>query len=703
MLGRAPDTPPGLVLKATRPQRRLRLFFAACVAAQALGWLAAAAGLDGIGLSFPGVRPGRAWAAAWGLGGLVAGALCLRLRAPWAATVCSLCLGATVLLLAGHLAPRRGDTPLQGQPDRPWASDAQWTQEPLRKEPLPGWSGLPGAVARQHHHDFGVAYRLDGDSRRQLLAPPAAQGPGELWLLGCPATSGVGLEDEEGFAHRLETQAGPQMQVRHLPVSGCGTAQALSALQEQLRTRPAPGAVLYGWVGHPRMRNHLRQPWSASSPAPATPGFDIQDGRLQWRSPVPGRQAGVPHSPRPDDKERQATVALVREMVTLTQARGVPLVLLVLQDDGDPVLGTLRSLPGLNVLDLSRASQAVHPHDGHPTAAWHRAVARTVAADPWLAQLTGRAPPPVPETVSAVPLRDWQVSYVQAPGQPVPEAVSLPEQPGHPLRVVPGLAWTAKEPWALNVQRDGHALQRGAVYELELRARSSGPRPLRYSMARAQPPWTNLGLNGDIWLGTKWRTYRRYFTATDHDANGRLALHLGGDAHSVELAGEPAVRRLDAADAARALAAMAAPAWKLSVPQPGAAHLEHVAPVAEAPLSAVIDRLPDNDPWSIQLQHGGLPLEAGRQYTLELRLQTQAPRKLQLAITRSAAPWDNLGFYADLDALGAVQTLLYRFQARHADAAAQLVIALGGERAGVELHALRLFDDTGKALLDTPR
>jgi hypothetical protein len=73
-------------------------------------------------------------------------------------------------------------------------------------------------------------------------------------------------------------------------------------------------------------------------------------------------------------------------------------------------------------------------------------------------------------------------------------------------------------------------------YAVDFRARADSPRSIFVGFARANAPWSNLGLYRKMELTSAWQNFRGDFVATDDDDNGRIHFDVGESDISVELA-----------------------------------------------------------------------------------------------------------------------------------------------------------------------
>jgi hypothetical protein len=602
------------------------------------------------------------------------------------------CLVLLVAMFAlGYRPIKAGDLTVHlGQSPRAWQSETEWTELHTRVDQRFAWTNQPNAVARQVGRDFSVTYHTDSEGWRKLPAPTAVPPHGEIWFAGCSFTYGAEVEDEELYVHRL-AKAWPGVRVRNFAVSGWGTTNALLALKEHLARQPKPDAVVYGWIGHHSKRNYLRKSWFGAGRAAIIPHFELDGGELRWRGMIAGTKADLEDGPALDEYEFRLTVALVREMARLARERGVPLVMLVLSEADYKVPDAVRGEPGLHVLDASRVSYSRHRDgDGHPTALWHQVVARKVASDPMLADLTGLRELHVPEAIAAPAMGSWGLERDLTDKSATTAAIAYPAQPGQPLRVTfSGKPAGNLSTWSL--KRSQSAVTAGNVYAVELRVRSDGTRPLQYALTQGQPPWKNLGLEGTLMLTPEWQQLRRFFVATHVEANSWLVLNIGGSTQSVELAEEPRIRELSGAEATAARKVLARAGWKLSVADGAQAILDFPSADPGPPFRARMFSVPDADVWKIQLQHAS-PMVAGKQYTFELRARSARPRSLEYAVSQDRAPWENLGLWGRLALTPDWQTVRRTFVATRDDAGGRVILAIGGNTEPVEIGEVRLAD-----------
>lgn len=253
---------------------------------------------------------------------------------------------------------------------------------------------------------YDVVYSIRPDHFR--VTPGNGSGPQRVNFLGCSITFGEGLNDDQTlpyyFAQRL-----PGVDVQNFAFSGYGPQQALAILQ---RGRDTHGQVNFFFTApwH-ALRSACKPLWTLGSPRyELGPGGAVQiAGRCgQVGSPVGEylsralvkstlyRAVREVLFSRVNDADIELHLALIREMVAVSHARGQKLVIgFIKADEGffantsysnARVLSEIARLAD-DAMDLTLAdrSEAVdrryylHPLDRHPSAEANRERARLVA------------------------------------------------------------------------------------------------------------------------------------------------------------------------------------------------------------------------------------------------------------------------------------------------------------------------------------
>lgn len=177
-----------------------------------------------------------------------------------------------------------------------------------------GYLGYPLTRARNWNApDFDVTYRFDEAGWRRT--PIAGQSRGEVLVLGCSFTFGIGCEDDETWPFQCAERFWQGYQVCNRAWPSAGTAFAHRALVEQLDRGRAPRVVLYTMLqDHPR-RNALRKSWADHLFGKVwLPSYGFEDGRLHYLGLVPKRAAHEADGPELDQREENLAVAQLYEM-----------------------------------------------------------------------------------------------------------------------------------------------------------------------------------------------------------------------------------------------------------------------------------------------------------------------------------------------------------------------------------------------------
>jgi hypothetical protein len=124
----------------------------------------------------------------------------------------------------------------------------------------------------------------------------------------------------------------------------------------------------------------------------------------------------------------------------------------------------------------------------------------------------------------------WKLSAEYPSEASLAHASPVPKTP-FLVRVQP----SGKDIWAIQLQRDGVALEAGRKYTFVLRARADRARPLEYAITLDRPSWENLGLWGKAELGPEWQEVRRDFIATADEPHARITLAIGSSEVPVEI------------------------------------------------------------------------------------------------------------------------------------------------------------------------
>lgn len=675
----------------TRSPRKFHVLFCALATTLGLVLMGISQVISSVSIPFTWVRIDSEYGLVLGILVTLLGLASWKLPTPFAMMLSSSVGTLIIIVVLGYRPIQAGDLSMMlGAKPRIWQSDHEWSELISRNDDRYGWSNSPNASGRQVNRDFSVSYNLDSEGWRRLPAVAAGSARGEVWFLGCSFTFGVGVEDEQTYPHRLAAQAWPTFQVRNFSVSGWGTTQAHLALEHALKQRSAPQLVIYGLIAHHRQRNYLRKSWFAKSRGGWVPRVEVENGQLRWHGMGANLEANWEDGSELDEAEYRVTEALIRGMARLSREHGVPFVLLLLDDVEARMLDPLRDEPGLHIVDVGDLSSSFFPNEGHPTAVWHQAIAHAIAANPLFAELAHSTELYAPDAIPDPPMRAWQASWNRQDSESMRAIIGYPERTGAPLHID---LWgtPSGDPWKAVVQRSDYSIKKGQMYSLELSARAMGTRPLRVVVSNRQPPWAILGLDESFELTPEWQTFRRVFIAEDDDPAAKLMLLLGESNEAIELAGEPKLEPLSEQQAADVRARLAKPGWKLVTTAPVEAFLSHTSLEVRPPLRIRPKRSSDGDIWSIQLQHDGLTIVAGQQYTFELVVRAPQPRSLEFALTLDRSDWANLGLWGKVDIDSRWQTITREFVATRSESGGRLVLALGASDEPVEIASAALL------------
>lgn len=290
---------------------------------------------------------------------------------------------------------------------------------PHRFDPRTGWSLQPGFQDRE------VTINSAGMRARREYARERSAGVPRVLLLGDSFTYGAWVPDEVTFAHVLETELWPGLEVLNLAVSGSGTDQQILAYEHEGRAYRGDVVVL-GFYVDDASRNLLtfklyQKPWFRLEGGslrlhglPLTPPEELYQDYLEGRRRIgpPWYQSRVylalerliarlqSRRTGPDSEEWHLLAALMQRFAETVRADGaVPLWMILphadVESEGASRFEPLEELcearareldlPCLRLAPAFHAHRAAHPGDplyrpreagGHFSAAGHRLVAR---------------------------------------------------------------------------------------------------------------------------------------------------------------------------------------------------------------------------------------------------------------------------------------------------------------------------------------
>lgn len=87
----------------------------------------------------------------------------------------------------------------------------------------------------------------------------------------------------------------------------------------------------------------------------------------------------------------------------------------------------------------------------------------------------------------------------------------------------------------IQLNRTAIALVADRSYLLAFRIRADARRTVAFGIAKADAPWSNLGLYRTLSIGDQWIDVREEFLARESEENGRVHFDLGGNGSSLEI------------------------------------------------------------------------------------------------------------------------------------------------------------------------
>lgn len=412
-------------------------------------------------------------------------------------------------------------------------SDYEWYHQHTQQDPRWGHGGIPNVVAEHHHREFQVRYTLDGDGWRQMPVPKTTPSRGEVLFLGCSFTFGFGVEDPETYPALLAAGPWNRFVVRNISHIAWGTSHAYLYLQHRMRSAPKPLAVVYAWISRHAARNHKRKSWHGATGLDF-PLFDLENRELRYQGIIPRAQADWEDGPDLDAKEAEISLKLIHGMNRLCNAHQVPFLVLALNDGEskpDLVLPKLREDPDIQLIDLAELTDDLHPINLHPTRYYHRAIARAIASDARLGQMTGISELGQPDAIPKPP-RQWRLASIPSTGAWA--RIERPDDPKCPVRVTEIHQGTAK-PWELILRCRHIPLRAKQEYVLKMRIRAAAPRNVKINVSQDHAPWSILGFDENLALTENWRDLDFTFTCPSDEPDACLMLQLADSSVPFEI------------------------------------------------------------------------------------------------------------------------------------------------------------------------
>jgi hypothetical protein len=246
-----------------------------------------------------------------------------------------------------------------------------------------GWVNRPGAMGIDRHYDYRATYHIDELGNRGTNATSIAP---YMLCLGCSFTFGQGVEDGETYPAQLQLLQGESLDIQNAGVNGWGTVQAMLLLERILEQQDKPKCVTYGFIPVHANRNSDRASWleMLAKSGRKKPVLRSENGVWLFDrlvSEADARKGG----PALDADETILTFACVQQMNAMCQRASIPFVCLMLGPDRMPETPqsvTLQSMfdfcreKNIETMDFTDLASERFPHDGHPTASWHKQVAQ---------------------------------------------------------------------------------------------------------------------------------------------------------------------------------------------------------------------------------------------------------------------------------------------------------------------------------------
>lgn len=417
--------------------------------------------------------------------------------------------------------------------------------EPLyAADPVLGWRYHPGQfrmVRREIDGNMLPDYVQTLDPRGERVMPPVADADKQVWTLGCSATHGFGVGDEETFAYFLQRRL-DRCQVRNMAVDGYGTLQMLLQYRQLREREPAPDLVIVGHLDDQFHRNaddqvrlrmltmlsDLGMPPGAQLPYARLTGqdkFDVVYRPLAYRGLPGADQSGIvclldiARARRHDARlpRRQIMAALYRQLAREMAADGVPLVVVGIgcRAGWDAGLRYDGIVSVDSQVDLSQLKYRVSLTDFRPSAIGQKQIAERILD--CLAEY-GILRDRVPEG-------PWSLAGPDAPRAHL-------ETDGSRARVT--LDRFSGQPHGMALVRGRLAVQAGQRYRYQVRLRADRPRPIQLALMRPLLPDKPFGVH-PIDVGVEPQTMTGEFLADDDDLSAQFALLLGEDDSAVEV------------------------------------------------------------------------------------------------------------------------------------------------------------------------
>jgi hypothetical protein len=145
-----------------------------------------------------------------------------------------------------------------------------------------GWINNPGARLSS---GTGTA-RIEADGSRRTKRRPIAAPRGVVLVLGCSYTLGIGVDDQDAYAWKLQERF-PDFDVKNFGTAAYGTYQSLLRFRRFLREgHPFPKVVVFGFAEFHGARDRATRNFMGNTRAYIAPHVDLVNGKLVEK---PGR------------------------------------------------------------------------------------------------------------------------------------------------------------------------------------------------------------------------------------------------------------------------------------------------------------------------------------------------------------------------------------------------------------------------------
>jgi hypothetical protein len=109
------------------------------------------------------------------------------------------------------------------------------------------------------------------------------------------------------------------------------------------------------------------------------------------------------------------------------------------------------------------------------------------------------------------------------------------------------------------------------------------------------------------------------------------------------------------------------------------------------------------EPWHVQLERNGFTVRSRHRYLVSFRARADQVRKVGVAVKQAHAPWEDLGFYQNVELTTDWQDYSFEFEAKQTDGNAGLSFDIGTSDIAFELTLLRLKSVTIARFSDLTR